>query len=166
MKAGKPHITADVLAQAVELQRQGLTHEAIADRLGFSRRNLGERLHKLNVAALARLRRRADGQLARQLLVLEGVVAESVAAWQRSKAPSVQVTTTTAGGGSKTRTVKSQAGDARFLDSAMKAMAEIRHLLDIADPKPDPMSNDFCIDLSDYIDHGQPPAIEGPDPNV
>lgn len=154
-------MTPELLAKALELQRQGWTQARIGKEIGLSRGKVNLHLGRFNARLLERMGRQAAARLGADIQRLEWVVEEASAAWLASKGP---VVTTWSSGDTSGMTARSQAGNPMFLKEVREALASIRAILGI-EPRPraaDPI-DDFVIDLA----HPEPlpgPGRESHDP--
>lgn len=143
-KSGR-HVNGD---QAREHERRAwhmrcylhYTQEQIATELGVSIAAVSRILRRVNDRVLDELSDEVQALKARQTTSLESLVAESVAAWERSKKAAQEATTrtlvvedTTADGAmnthretTTTQHVAGQVGDVRFLEQARAALADVR----------------------------------------
>jgi uncharacterized protein (DUF433 family) len=165
---GQKH-TPEQLAEWVELQRRGLTHERIAQQTGFTRKTVQAALANYNRRVMARLEKRAAAEKAKQVQQLEGIVEEALAAWERSKQDAMVLRETDVGGKRRLETtIKGQAGDPRFLGEASKALGEVRKILGLDAPvKVMTSAGDgrgpHTLDEDDprFVADGGQPVVEG-----
>lgn len=123
--------------------RKGYTHAKIAEDLGLERSAVTKILRRVSSRASKEMLDEAVEEKITQIAQLHTIVEESMQAWERSKDAAKTMTQYLraisiegANGEQKNTTLKveEQAGDARYLETAMKAMAEIRKLLGIDSP--------------------------------
>ena len=118
---------------AVDLQRRGLTRRTIADRLGVRFGAVGRFLSAVNKRALEKIAEFAAEAKIQQVSQLEWITEEALRGWERSQKDAETLKTTECGDAeTKTEiTIKSQAGDPRFLWEARGALSEVRGILGI-----------------------------------
>jgi transcriptional regulator with XRE-family HTH domain len=136
--------------RAWELRQQGWTQERIAGVLGVDQSTVSRALLKLSQRIQKRLDDVALEERVAQVRQLSLIVDEALQAWQASKDPAKSVAKRVrqqgeeqeqgqGGEGSDTEEVtttrvQDQDGDPRYLTTAMRAMADLRKLLDLDAP--------------------------------
>jgi hypothetical protein len=117
------------------LRVQGLSHRAIAERVGVSHMAVSRSLERAENRLLARLERRIKYTKARQSAQLEQLLYEAMTAWEASKAPRKRVRRRTGKGETET-VVEAVAspGDPRFLTVALEVLRAERALWHLDKP--------------------------------
>jgi predicted transcriptional regulator len=113
---------------------EGLTTREVAARLNISQSAASRALRRAEALALARLNDLAQTEKMRQIERLTLLYRESMAAWRQSKQDRVTKRsrqTDARDGGVRVAEVKTEesAGDARFLECARSALADMRKLV-------------------------------------
>lgn len=133
--------------RAVELAVLGSTQHEIAAELQISQAAVSKLLARADERALADLSSRVERQKVRQTQRLERVFAESMRAWERSKAGTTKRRQrqsardgvgSNSGGGNHTVAevvVETKHGDPRYLETARKAMGDLRSIWGLDAPQ-------------------------------
>ena len=133
--------------RAMELAVLGSTQHEIAAELQISQPAVSKLLARADERALADLSSRVERQKVRQTQRLERVFAESMRAWERSKADTTkrrQRQSARDGGGTNTGAgnhtvaevvVETKHGDPRYLETARKAMGDLRSIWGLDAPQ-------------------------------
>lgn len=123
-----------------DLRQKGWTHERIAVELNLERSTVSKILGRVSKRYNDHIIEAMAEERATQVARLNLIVDESMRAWERSKTPTKkarkQHTGTAVGTGTElveTR-LEDRDGDPRYLDTAMKAMADIRRILGLDAP--------------------------------
>jgi L-2-hydroxyglutarate oxidase LhgO len=82
-------LTPEQLAIALELQRKGKTHEAIAKQLDVHRQTVGRSLNRHNRKAWDRLEKRTAAEKAKQVERLEWLFEQAATAWANEPDPAL-----------------------------------------------------------------------------
>jgi hypothetical protein len=117
------------------LRVQGLSHRAIAERVGVSHMAVSRSLSRSEDRLLKRLEQRIKYTKARQSAQLEQLLMEAMTAWEASKGPRKRVRRRT-GGGQVETVVEAAAspGDPRFLQVALEVLRSERQLWHLDKP--------------------------------
>jgi len=152
-KSGKfmPPVRNDIARErerrAWELRQRGFTHDRIAADLMVDRSSVSKMLKRVSQRVTKNLIEEATEEKIAQVEQLRYLVDDLFQAWDKSKANAKALTKHTskpAGSslrrGSKesedvTIATKDQYGDTRYVDSAMRALAELRKILGIDAPE-------------------------------
>ena len=134
--------------RAMELAVLGSTQHEIGAELGISQAAVSKLLARADERALADLSSRVERQKVGQTQRLERVFAESMRAWERSKADTTkrrQRQSARDGGGTNTGAgnnhtvaevvVETKHGDPRYLETARKAMGDLRSIWGLDAPQ-------------------------------
>ena len=133
--------------RAMELAVLGSTQHEIAAELQISQPAVSKLLARADERALADLSSRVERQKVRQTQRLERVFAESMRAWERSKADTTRRRQrqsardgrgTNTGAGNHTVAevvVETKHGDPRYLETARKAMSDLRSIWGLDAPQ-------------------------------
>lgn len=132
--------------RALELAVLGSTQYEIAAELQISQAAVSKLLARADERALADLSSRVERQKVRQTQRLERVFAESMRAWERSKADTTKRRQRQSGGDGATNTgagshtvaevmVETKHGDPRYLETARKAMGDLRSIWGLDAPQ-------------------------------
>ncbi len=132
-------------AQAWALRQKFYTHQRIADELGLERSTVTKMLQRISARTLKKLSDEVLERTAAQIDQLDYLADEAVQAWHRSKEATRNVAkrTRSASGGFGRRgqtedtliQTSDMDGDPRYLDVALKALADGRKLLGINAPE-------------------------------
>src|SRR3972149_847519 len=129
-------------ARVWDLSSKMWTQERIAQELNLERSTISKMLKRLNERALKTVTDEVLAEKAQQVRQLKAVADEAMQAWERSKDSRKGVvkkssagTSFRKGGDEVTTTVQDQDGDPRYLETAMKALADIRKILGLDSPE-------------------------------
>lgn len=138
-------ILAEREVQAWTLRQKFYTHQRIADEMGLERSTVTKILQRVTKRALTGLAQDIQEKKAAQLEQLEYIADEAIQGWHRSKESTRNVSRRTserpgrfASGGKMEETLiqtSDMDGDPRYLDAAMKALADIRKIAGLDAPK-------------------------------
>ena len=138
-------ILAEREVQAWTLRQKFYTHQRIADELGLERSTVTKILQRVTKRALTGLSEDIREKKAAQLEQLEYIADEAIQGWHRSKEATKNVSRRTSekagrfvSGGKNEETLiqtSDMDGDPRYLETAMKALAEIRKIAGMDAPK-------------------------------
>lgn len=131
--------------RAVELAVLGFTQHEIAEQLEISQPAVSKLLARADERALADLTDRSERQKVRQTQRLERVFAESMRAWERSKVDTTKRRQRQSARGAGTASVgndtvaevvvETKHGDPRYLETARKAMTDLRSIWGLNAPQ-------------------------------
>jgi hypothetical protein len=142
-------------ALAYHYRQMGMLHEAIARKLGISRRGVGLCLERAFEREKGRLSATIEALKLEQTAQLEYIIEQALRAWRMSLKPRSRASEKAGDDGTTTHTEAiDQTGDPRHLATAMAAMDRIRSLwgLDIAAATQEPSSvSDAARKLADRI---------------
>ncbi len=137
-------VLAEREVQVWTLRQKFYTHQRIADELGLERSTVTKMLQRVTKRALNSLADDIREKKVAQLEQLEYIADEAIQGWHRSREAQKNVsrrTTEKAGrltGGKREETLiqtSDMDGDPRYLETAMKALADIRKIAGIDAPK-------------------------------
>ena len=137
-------VLAEREVQVWTLRQKFYTHQRIADELGLERSTVTKILQRVTKRALNGLSEDIREKKIAQLEQLEYIADEAIQGWHRSREAQKNVsrrTTEKAGrltGGKREETLiqtSDMDGDPRYLETAMKALADIRKIAGIDAPK-------------------------------
>jgi transcriptional regulator with XRE-family HTH domain len=113
-----------------ELRCRGWTQREIASQLGVNQSSVWKVLRKLSRRMATQMEASILERKAEQVAQLEQIAMEAMQAWERSKeAAHAAQERRSKDGMSMTTSATGQYGDPRFLEQAIKAMADIRQVL-------------------------------------
>ena len=128
--------------RTLELATLGWSQHQIAADLGISQAAVSKILKRIELRVLRELNETVDRQKARQTVRLEYLFAQAIAAWGQSKSDTTRrrQRRTQAGAGAAGATVaeivtENQHGDPRYLDEALKALADQRKIWGLDAPQ-------------------------------
>lgn len=108
---------------------RGMSATAIAAKRGVKRQTVDSILRRVEEYLWPIYADDIRGTKVRQTESLRVIFAEAMAAWEKSKAPAVEIRQRNAGGVRETlKVTRGQCGDPRFLDMAMRALGQIREI--------------------------------------
>jgi len=138
-------VLAEREVQAWTLRQKLYTHQRIADELGLERSTVTKILQRVTKRALNGLSEDIREKKIAQLEQLEHIADEAIQGWHRSKEATKNVSRRTskkagrfASGGENEETLiqtSDKDGDPRYLETAMKALADIRKIVGLDAPK-------------------------------
>lgn len=138
-------VLAEREVQVWALRQKFFTHQRIADELGLERSTVTKMLQRITRRSLNALGDDIREKKVAQLEQLEYIADEAIQGWHRSKEAQKNVSRRTSeksgrlvGGGKREETLiqtSDMDGDPRYLETAMRALAEIRKIAGIDAPK-------------------------------
>jgi len=126
--------------RAWELSSKMWTQERIAQELGLERSTISKMLKRLNERAMKTITDEILAEKAQHIRQLKEIADEAFQAWERSKETRKGVVKKSRTGGmtrgeETTTSVQDQDGDPRYLETAMKALNDIRKILGLDAPE-------------------------------